>query len=175
MAGRSDDEIRCSFCGKSQGQVRKLIAGPKGAYICDECVDVCAEIIEEEFEYENGREWNPFSDINLLKPEEIKAFLDEYVFQKGIEFWGEGINYFDAKRLEVGIHRAYKGSNCERYQHCIDMDGAYVGWTPGWNQAELNANPAIFHYNNPYTNPTTYYVFKSNDELRPYYGTEITE
>ena len=103
------------------------------------------------------------------------AFLDEYVFQKGIEFWGEGINYFDAKRLEVGIHRAYKGSNCERYQHCIDMDGAYVGWTPGWNQAELNANPAIFHYNNPYTNPTTYYVFKSNDELRPYYGTEITE
>ena len=103
------------------------------------------------------------------------TFLDEYVFQKGIEFWGEGINYFDAKRLEVGIHRAYKGSNCERYQHCIDMDGAYVGWTPGWNQAELNANPAIFHYNNPYTNPTTYYVFKSNDELRPYYGTEITE
>ena len=52
MAGRSDDEIRCSFCGKSQGQVRKLIAGPKGAYICDECVDICAEIIEEEFENE---------------------------------------------------------------------------------------------------------------------------
>ncbi len=101
------------------------------------------------------------------------AFLDEYVFQKGIEFWGEGINYFDAKRLEVGIHRAYKGSNCERYQHCLDMDGVYVGWTPGWNQAELNANPAIYHYNNPYTTPTTYYVFKSNDELRPYYGTEI--
>lgn len=101
------------------------------------------------------------------------AFLDEYVFQKGVEFWGEGINYFDAKRLEVGIHRAYKGSNCERYQHCLDMDGVYVGWTPGWNQAELNANPAIYHYNNPYTTPTTYYVFKSNDELRPYYGTEI--
>ena len=101
------------------------------------------------------------------------AFLDEYIFQKGVEFWGEGINYFDAKRLEVGIHRAYKGSNCERYQHCLDMDGVYVGWTPGWNQAELNANPAIYHYNNPYTTPTTYYVFKSNDELGPYYGTEI--
>ena len=101
------------------------------------------------------------------------AFLDEYIFQKGVEFWGEGINYFDAKRLEVGIHRAYKGSNCERYQHCLDMDGVYVGWTPGWNQAELNANPAIYHYNNPFTTPTTYYVFKSNDELRPYYGTEI--
>mgnify|MGYP005851539873 CR=1 FL=1 len=102
-------------------------------------------------------------------------FLDEYVFQKGIEFWGEGINYFDAKRLEVGIHRAYKGSNCERYQHCIDMDGVYVGWTPGWNQAELNANRAIYFYNNPYTASATYYVYKSNDDLRPYYGTEITE
>lgn len=103
------------------------------------------------------------------------AFMDEYVFQKGVEFWGEGINYFDAKRLEVGIHRAYKGTNCERYQHCLDMDGVYVGWTPGWNQAELNANPAIFHYNNPYTNPTTYYVYKSNNDFRPYYGVEITE
>ena len=53
MAGRnSEDKIRCSFCGKSQDQVRKLIAGPNGAYICDECVDICAEIIEEEFEDE---------------------------------------------------------------------------------------------------------------------------
>lgn len=100
-------------------------------------------------------------------------FMDEYIFQKGIEFWGEGVNYFDAKRLETGIHRAYKGVNCERYQHCLDMDGVYVGWTPGWNQAELNANQAIYHYNNPYTPPATYYVYKSNDELRPYYGTEI--
>ena len=73
MVGKNDDQVRCSFCNKTQNQVRKLIAGPNGAYICDECVDVCAEIIEEEFEYENGREWNPFSDINLLKPEEIKT------------------------------------------------------------------------------------------------------
>ena len=49
MAGKmSDDLIRCSFCNKTQAQVRKLIAGPNGAYICDECIDVCAEIIEEE-------------------------------------------------------------------------------------------------------------------------------
>lgn len=102
-----------------------------------------------------------------------EAFMDEYIFQKGIEFWGEGINYFDAKRLETGIHRAYRGTNCERYQHCIEMDGVYVGWTPGWNQAELNANPAIYFYNNPYTNPTTYYPYKSNDDIKPYYGTEI--
>ena len=79
MAGRNDDQIRCSFCNKTQSQVRKLIAGPGGVYICDECIDVCAEIMEEEFEYENTRNINPFDDINLLKPEEIKAFLDEYV------------------------------------------------------------------------------------------------
>ena len=78
--------------------MRKLIAGPNGAYICDECVDVCAEIIEEEFEYENGREWNPFSDINLLKPEEIKAFLDEYV-----------IGQDEAKKvLSVAVYNHYK-------------------------------------------------------------------
>lgn len=80
MAGRSDDEIRCSFCGKSQGQVRKLIAGPKGAYICDECVDICAEIIEEEFENEEeAGTAEETEQINLLKPEELKAFLDDYV------------------------------------------------------------------------------------------------
>ena len=73
MAGRNDDQIRCSFCNKPQSQVRKLIAGPGGVYICDECIDVCAEIMEEEFEYENTRNINPFDDINLLKPEEIKG------------------------------------------------------------------------------------------------------
>ena len=52
MAGRNDDKFRCSFCGKTQDQVRKLIAGPNGAYICDECVDICADIIEEEYEDE---------------------------------------------------------------------------------------------------------------------------
>ena len=61
-------------------------------------MDVCAEIIEEEFEYENGREWNPFSDINLLKPEEIKAFLDEYV-----------IGQEEAKKvLSVAVYNHYK-------------------------------------------------------------------
>ena len=49
---KMDDKIRCSFCGKAQSQARKLIAGPGGAYICDECVDICAEIIDEEFEQE---------------------------------------------------------------------------------------------------------------------------
>ena len=56
MAGRLDDQIRCSFCNKPQSQVRKLIAGPAGVYICDECVDICADILEEELEDEDVEE-----------------------------------------------------------------------------------------------------------------------
>ena len=99
MAGRRDDEIRCSFCGKSQGQVRKLIAGPKGAYICDECVDICAEIIEEEFENEEETGTAEETEqINLLKPEELKAFLDDYV-----------IGQDQAKKvLSVAVYNHYK-------------------------------------------------------------------
>ena len=99
MAGRSDDEIRCSFCGKSQGQVRKLIAGPKGAYICDECEDNCAEIIEEEFENEEETgAAEETEQINLLKPEELKAFLDDYV-----------IGQDQAKKvLSVAVYNHYK-------------------------------------------------------------------
>ncbi|MCI8766334.1 MAG: ATP-dependent Clp protease ATP-binding subunit ClpX [Ruminococcus sp.] len=96
MAGKVMDEIvRCSFCNKSQNKVRKLIAGPNGAYICDECVDVCSEIIEEELEYD---ERNPFADINLLTPEEMKAFLDDYV-----------IGQEEAKKvLSVAVYNHYK-------------------------------------------------------------------
>ena len=98
MVGKNDDQVRCSFCNKTQNQVRKLIACPNGAYICDECIDVCAEIIEEEFEYDDGRHWNPFADINLLKPEEIKEFLDEYV-----------IGQEEAKKvLSVAVYNHYK-------------------------------------------------------------------
>ena len=99
-------------------------------------------------------------------------FIEELAFQKAIEFWGEGRNYFDAKRLELGIHRGYKGTSCERYQQALDMNGVYVGWTPGWNQAELNTNHVLLHYNNPYTNPSVYrtVVFRDNEELRSHYG-----
>jgi len=100
MAGRND-EFRCSFCGKPQGQVRKLIAGPNGAYICDECVDICAEIIEEELENDElaGQEKQDIKEqINLLKPKEMKAFLDEYV-----------IGQEQAKKvLSVAVYNHYK-------------------------------------------------------------------
>lgn len=97
MAGRSDDKFRCSFCGKTQEQVRKLIAGPQGAYICDECVDICAEIIEEELgeDVEGAVEEE---QINLIKPEAMKAFLDEYV-----------IGQDQAKKvLSVAVYNHYK-------------------------------------------------------------------
>ena len=98
MAGRSDDKFRCSFCGKPQEQVRKLIAGPGGAYICDECVDICAEIIEEELEDEVDEGFDEKEQINLLKPEEMKAFLDEYV-----------IGQEQAKKvLSVAVYNHYK-------------------------------------------------------------------
>lgn len=97
MAGKiGDDMVRCSFCNKTQAQVRKMIAGPNGAYICDECVDICTEIIEEEFEYDDQR--RDFDDINLLTPEEMKAFLDDYV-----------IGQDDAKKvLSVAVYNHYK-------------------------------------------------------------------
>ncbi len=96
MAGKnSDDRVRCSFCNKTQGQVRKLIAGPAGVYICDECVEICADIIEEEYEEEPEAEE---MEINLLKPVEIKHFLDDYV-----------IGQEDAKKvLAVSVYNHYK-------------------------------------------------------------------
>lgn len=101
MAGRFEDRIRCSFCGKTDGQVRKLIAGPSGAYICDECVDICAEIIEEELEEELEEEEmmeEETDEINLLTPVEMKKFLDEYV-----------IGQEEAKKvLSVAVYNHYK-------------------------------------------------------------------
>ena len=101
MAGsNSDDKIRCSFCGKTQSQVQKLIAGPNGAYICDECVDICGEIIEEELMdmEETSNFDNDRPDINLLKPKELKKFLDEYV-----------IGQDEAKKvLSVAVYNHYK-------------------------------------------------------------------
>jgi len=99
MVGKNDDQVRCSFCNKTQNQVRKLIAGPNGAYICDECVDICAEIIEEEFENEEETgAAEETEQINLLKPEELKAFLDDYV-----------IGQDQAKKvLSVAVYNHYK-------------------------------------------------------------------
>ena len=90
------NDLRCSFCGKSQDQVRKLIAGPEGVFICNECVDICVGIIEEEYEFDDV-EMDP-GEINLLKPVEIKKFLDDYV-----------IGQDTAKKvLAVSVYNHYK-------------------------------------------------------------------
>ncbi len=93
MANRSDERrpLKCSFCNKPEDRVRKLIAGPS-AYICDECIEVCYEIIQEELEEVENTE------INLLKPKEIKEFLDDYV-----------IGQEQAKKiLSVAVYNHYK-------------------------------------------------------------------
>ena len=73
---------RCSFCGRTDKQVHRLIAGPTGVYICDECTELCEELLAEEYQKmyddEDGGDVEEV-EINLLKPMEIKAFLDEYV------------------------------------------------------------------------------------------------
>lgn len=112
MAGKDKEmdtkQLRCSFCGKSGSQVRrKLIAGPNGVYICDECIDICADILEEELEDEYGHGEGALADINLLKPKEIKEFLDEYV-----------IGQNEAKKLlSVAVYNHYK-----RVMTCKDID-----------------------------------------------------
>ncbi len=102
MAGRNIDErLRCSFCNKTQDQVRKLIAGPNGTYICDECVSICRDILDEEFlneeeDYDNRDVAG--LNINLLKPKQIKEFLDEYV-----------VGQDEAKKvLAVAVYNHYK-------------------------------------------------------------------
>ena len=111
-----DYKIRCSFCGKTEDQVRKLIAGPDGSYICDECVEICSEIIEEEV----ARDRMSGSDINLMTPMEMKEVLDEYV-----------VGQDEAKKvLAVSVYNHYKRilsgrknaecSLCDRRCHYVD-------------------------------------------------------
>ena len=93
-----DGKVRCSFCHKSEDQVRKLIAGPEGVFICDECIDLCEEIIAEEEELHSYEGEADESEINLLKPKEIKEFLDEYV-----------VGQEEAKKaLSVAVYNHYK-------------------------------------------------------------------
>ena len=99
MAGKygEHNKVRCSFCNKSEDQVRKLIAGPEGVYICDECIEICAEIIDEELDEYYEQDENQ-SGINLMKPKEITAFLDDYV-----------IGQDEAKKtLAVAVYNHYK-------------------------------------------------------------------
>ncbi len=119
MSGKAPIKIKCSFCGKPQDAVRKLIAGPDGIYICDECISLCSEIIEEEL-YEDGLEAHADEmEINLLKPKEIKAFMDEYV-----------IGQDDAKKtLAVAVYNHYKrvlAGRDERHEDDIELQKSNI-------------------------------------------------
>ena len=98
-----DGKVRCSFCHKSEDQVRKLIAGPEGVFICDECIGICSEIMEEELgDYDQEDIYD--TDINLLKPEEIHKILDDYV-----------IGQDEAKKaLSVAVYNHYKRITASR-------------------------------------------------------------
>ena len=84
MAGKKNDVIRCLFCGKTVDQVGgKLISGPNNAYICYSCVDLCAEIVDEEEFGDGGEVSIAKEEINLLKPEELKAFTENVMTKQG--------------------------------------------------------------------------------------------
>jgi len=102
----STDDLLCSFCGKSQDEVKKLIAGPS-VYICDECIQLCNEIIAEEY----GQEDESESEDGLLKPVEIKETLDQYVIEQERP----------KKILSVAVHNHYK-----RIATKVDMEGVEI-------------------------------------------------
>ena len=109
--GDGGELLKCSFCGKSQKQVKKLIAGP-GVYICDECIDLCNEIIEEEFS--STSEEISFAD--LPKPAEIKVYLDDYV-----------IGQEDAKRkLAVAVYNHYKRIRTGDVQRDVELQKSNI-------------------------------------------------
>lgn len=116
MAGKnSDEQIRCSFCNKTQSQVKKLIAGPSGVYICDECIDICEDILEESFEEEEEQE-STTPEINLLKPVQIKEFLDEYV-----------IGQEEAKKvLAVSVYNHYKRVMAEKDTDDVELQKSNI-------------------------------------------------
>lgn len=97
----NDKSVKCSFCGKSQEMVKRIVAGPN-AYICDECIAVCNNIIEDEY-YDDQTGYEDVKSQEIPKPEEIKKILDEYV-----------IGQEESKKtLAVAVYNHYKRINCD--------------------------------------------------------------
>ncbi|MBQ4067640.1 MAG: ATP-dependent Clp protease ATP-binding subunit ClpX [Lachnospiraceae bacterium] len=115
MAKSDDNKMcYCSFCMKPSNKVRKLIAGPNNeVFICDECVEVCADIIEEEFEeYESEQEF----EVNLMKPKQIKEFLDQYV-----------VGQDEAKKvLSVAVYNHYKRVTSNKKDFDVDIQKSNI-------------------------------------------------
>ncbi len=110
MVRRTDDTLRCSFCGKSQNEVKKLIAGPT-VYICNECIDICNEIITDDQQAEAVASRPP-----LPKPNEIKSFLDEYVIGQEET----------KKRLAVAVYQHYKRIELARRRSDVEIQKSNI-------------------------------------------------
>lgn len=111
--GENNKNVRCSFCGKSQATVKKIVAGPN-VFICDECIRICANILEDEF-IENEIEYN-ISEERIPCPKEIKDILDEYI-----------IGQDDAKKtLAVAVYNHYKRINNEEVQKDVEIQKSNV-------------------------------------------------
>ena len=106
-----DALLRCSFCGKTQEEVKKIIAGPT-VYICDECIDLCNEIMEEEYQNEHAEEFQH----ELLKPAEIKEVLDNYV-----------VGQENPKKvLSVAVHNHYKRINANLDDSDVELQKSNI-------------------------------------------------
>ena len=107
----SEDQLFCSFCGKPKELVKRLVAGPNGIYICDECIDVCREILKED-----EKKANVSDKIALLKPAEIKEKLDEYI-----------VGQDEAKKvLSVAVYNHYKRINAAGDKSDIEIDKSNI-------------------------------------------------
>ncbi|MGN1204022.1 MAG: ATP-dependent Clp protease ATP-binding subunit ClpX [Lachnospiraceae bacterium] len=117
MAGKnSGNDVRCSFCNKSQDQVKKMIAGPAGVYICDECIEICSDILEEEFDQDVDEAEDATPDFKLLKPKEIKQFLDDYV-----------IGQETAKKvLSVAVYNHYKRVTARKEPDDVELQKSNI-------------------------------------------------
>ena len=116
MANKKEiNEIRCSFCGKAEEMVKKLIAGPKSVYICDECINVCNNIIENEA-YDEELGYEDVKAEEIPTPAEIKAVLDEYV-----------IGQDEAKKtLAVAVYNHYKRINCKEIIDDVEIQKSNI-------------------------------------------------
>lgn len=108
---KDNEHLHCSFCGKPQELVKRIIAGPNGIYICDECIEVCRDVMKEENEKKSDK-----TQIKLLKPAEIKDRLDEYI-----------IGQDEAKRvLSVAVYNHYKRINATAVDGEVELDKSNI-------------------------------------------------
>ena len=112
----SGSDVRCSFCNKSQDQVKKMIAGPAGVYICDECIEICSDILEEEFDQDTEDTAEATPDFKLLKPREIKQFLDEYVIGQEVA----------KKVLSVAVYNHYKRVTAKKEPDDVELQKSNI-------------------------------------------------